>query len=258
MRGFFLLLLLSNVAIVAWLYYEHREQKDTIDIYRNILIVNNGLTLLSELPEEQRPALLDSEEGSDAVEEEQDRTNGAGTGESETAVIESDERPLTEIQAGNDVSVCFLVRELENKSDLRALLGRLEKSGAKILDQGKEQITQNNYWVFLPSYPNRRKANEAAAILAKRRIKDFFVVRSGEHENAISLGVFSTKERADSRYQEIVGLKARLRKPKIETLELPAPHFQVSYQIKGPGKVTGISSYLKRMKLPSAKEIRCK
>ncbi|MFO7643396.1 MAG: hypothetical protein R6W95_03340, partial [Desulfosarcina sp.] len=45
-------------------------------------------------------------------------------------------------------------------------------------------------------------ADEAAAMLDGKSVKDFFIVRSGEYENAVSLGVFSGPERARSRSEQ--------------------------------------------------------
>ena len=56
MRGFFLLLLLTNIAFIAWQYSQSAKQPE-VDTYRGISLVNEGLTLLEELPPEALPGL---------------------------------------------------------------------------------------------------------------------------------------------------------------------------------------------------------
>ena len=110
---------------------------------------------------------------------------------------------------------------------------------------------------MLKAYKNKTKANEAAEILKQKRVKDFFIVRTGRYENAVSLGVYSTKERAEKRYKEISGLKLRLRKPVIEAIELPAKRLIVSFRL-GDGVVPeGLEHMLGSSKEPQWQKKSC-
>lgn len=256
MRGFFLLLLLTNVSFFAWQFYTSDETRDANDVYRDVLIVNNGMTLLSELPEDKRPALREPEAGEKpkpgerAIKQEQKEDKAKPPVEARAT-----EEQLAKNQATEH---CFSVGAIADKASARAFVRWLQKKGAKEISQGEQQGKRLTYWVMLPAYSSRAKANEAAEILSNKRIRDFFIVRSGEHENAVSLGVFSTKEGAQRRYQEISNLKARLRKPRITVVERPTVRYQVSFKIKESEAGTALAAYLKHEQLGQAEEISCK
>jgi len=252
MRGFFLLLLLTNVAAFAWQFYKTGDDSRSIDVYRDIPIVNNGLTLISELPEGQRPELLEPEtsdvakESALPVESESEGSalDSAGPGDGESSK--------------ENMAYCYRVRGISDKASAKAFVKWLQTQGASSLKQEQQEVKRVIFWVMLPAYTDRKKANEAAEILAKKRVRDFFIVRSGEHENAISLGVFSSRERAERRYNEIVNLKARLRKPRISEVERPVQNYQVSFELADGTARKALSSYIKREQLRPEEQISCK
>lgn len=250
MRGFFLLLLLTNVATFAWQFYTAGGEHNVTDVYRDIAIVNNGLTLISELPEGQRPALREPEADEPTAE-------GALQTQEPAAEIAAQSPTTSEGPQGSSAR-CYRLGEITDKTSAKALVKWLKNNGAESIKQQQQQGKRVTYWVILPAYANRKKANEAAEILSNQRIRDFFIVRNGEHENAISLGVFSTRERAERRYQEIVNLKARLRKPRITTVERSVLHYLVTFQLTSSEQKKALSAYVKREQLGREEEISCK
>jgi len=53
------------------------------------------------------------------------------------------------------------------------------------------------YWVYIPPLPNKAAVNRKIGELKARGVKEFFVVQdAGQWRNAISLGVFKTREAA--------------------------------------------------------------
>lgn len=259
MRGFFFLLLLSNVSFFAWQYINERTQSEPVDIYRGIAMVSNGLTLINELPEEERPPLIDGATEDEAEPDEKSSSDEA----TKQAVVEKAEEPpqAPQQEKSNDTpvtTVCYRIGHIETKSDLEGLISRLKRNGASNIEHTQHQVDEENYWVILPPYPNRKTANDAAEILNRKGIKDFFIVRTGQHQNAISLGVYSTRGRAMVRYNEVANLKARLRKPEIESLDVPVTRYVVSYKLNASAKANRVSAYLRRQKMNSAEEILCK
>ena len=250
MRGFFLLLLLTNVAFIGWQYLQS-DNTEQIDPYHGISFDKKGLTLLSELPADKRPALRE----------------GSGSAEDETrARPESQEKPpnvttppvMTRVGTDDELQpVCYKASALNERATADKLIAGLKKLGASSLEQGSEQGQDTNYWVMLPPYNSRDKAAEAAARLSEKKLKDFFIVRSGDYENAISLGVFSTKERAKRRYDQVVALQARLRKPKIEAIQLPVKRYWVSWKWGGSAQLNSSNALLDSLGLEKAKEIAC-
>ena len=255
MRGFFLLLLLTNVAFVAWQLSRDPGVKDSVDIYQGIAMVNEGLTMISELPPGKQPALREEVE-------KEDLAVGAVNGEPPQAEegASSSAAHADAVAAGKPVAVgvCSRIDGIDNRAALDRILTLLRDNGATAIEQGEVQDTRTNFWVMLPPYPNREKADEAATILSGKKVKDYFIVRSGDYVNAVSLGVFSTRERAERRYRQIVGLNARLRRPKIEAIELPSKRYTVSYRIKDNATQSTLASALSGLKIRETEEIDCK
>lgn len=257
MRGLFLLLLLTNMAALVWQFTLHEGGAGAARTPGVPTSTGEGLTLLSELAQEQQPALRDGADV-EAVEmqhEEPRETSsadrgGAGTHES---VLENNEDAKDTTGA-----VCLSVEGIDSETAVKQLLRAVEKSGAVLLEQGEKQGTKTNYWVMLPPYPNRAKADEAAAMLDGKSVKDFFIVRSGEYENAVSLGVFSGPERARSRSEQIVALKLRLRKPKIETIKLPAKQYFVRFKVEDTVKAASVVTLLEELDYPPARKVICR
>jgi hypothetical protein len=78
--------------------------------------------------------------------------------------------------------------------------------------------SRSGYWVILPAVESRKEANKNIQRLKKIKIKDYFLVATGEHENAISLGVFSQKKLARKRVDEMIRLGFI---PRMERVALP-------------------------------------
>lgn len=261
MRGFFVLLLLTNVGFLTWQYVHRGTKPGEDDIYHGITMVNDGLTMLGELPSNERPALREpGSEGVDsnttAIQQSQKLTspNDSGLPERTSEAVDStkDDNPTVRPE------VCLHIDDIDGRSSLDQLLILLKSNGAAAIEQGEKQVKKTNYWVMLPPYPTRAKADEAAAILNAKQVKDFFIVRSGEFENAVSLGVFSSRDRAKRRYEQILGLKGRLRSPKIEAIELPAKRYFVNYKLTNVASRMKLEQQMRDKNYQSSEEISCK
>lgn len=260
MRGLFLLLLLTNMASLVWQLTLHEEGAEATRTPDVAPLTSEGLTLLSELAHDQQPALregADAEMGAAELRREEPReiviTGGGGVASAHESVLESKKDAKDTADA-----VCHSMEGLDSETAVKQLLRVFERSGAVLLEQGEEQVTKTNYWVMLPPYPNRAKADEAAAMLGDKSVKDFFIVRSGEYENAVSLGVFSSADRAKSRSEQIIALKLRLRKPKIETIKLPAKQYFVRFKVEDAVKAASVVSFLEELEYPPVRKVICR
>jgi hypothetical protein len=249
MRGFFLLLLLTNVAFLLW-QYKYPGSTAQADIYSGIQFENQGLTLLSELPAGERPAQRQDVALSSGRADMQTAPREPRESERVAPPVAGDERPQQE-------RICRRVGGIEERTLLDKLLAELKVLGVTRLLQGSEQGQKSNYWVMLPPYSNRDKATEAAEILKDKKVKDFFIVRSGDYENAVSLGVFSTRERAQRRYDQIAALNARLRRPRIESIELPAKRYWLSFELSDSARMSELEPLLQKHEVGQGEEIRC-
>lgn len=76
----------------------------------------------------------------------------------------------------------------------RGYQARLRETGGQI---------RSGYWVYIPPLGSRNAAKEIDSQLREKGVTDLFIVTGSENRNAISLGLFSTAERADQRAAEI-------------------------------------------------------
>ena len=85
-----------------------------------------------------------------------------------------------------------------------------------------------SYWVFIPPAANKKEVDAKVATLKKLNVPEFFVVQeSGPNNMAISLGLFSRKEAANSRLETLRGqgvksakVGERSIKPALASLEI--------------------------------------
>jgi hypothetical protein len=212
MRGFFVLLLLSNVLYFSWNFYI--SDKPDVDVLAPEML-GERLIMLSELAVNERPPLRKGQ-----LEQTPLTTNGP--------------EKAARTSPPNDTR-CLTVRNIPDRADVDKLIELLRESGAMQIETGEEAGLRISYWVMLPAFQNRNEANAIATRLAGQQLRDFFVIRSGEHENAISLGVFSSLARAQSRQAQISALNVSGIKPEIETMQLPVRSHWVAFRVGADG-----------------------
>jgi len=246
MRGMFLLLLLSNLVYLTWQYFGPGADAG-MDPYRGVPSQSKGLELLSDLSSDKRPALREGVKPAPGM---------APWAEEEVAETQA---KVAEGLAAAEGMRCMRVAGIGNEAQLRKLQQALKRVNATEIKQGSEASKEQSgkFWVMLPPYPNLDKATEAAAILNKHEIKDFFVVRSGDYENAVSLGVFSTRERAERRHGQLAALKIGLKAPKIEAIGSPAEHYWLSFTLGADANPTKVRAMLKKQGVIQVTDIRC-
>lgn len=249
MRGFFALLLVTNLLFLGWQLWREPQSKEPIS-YAGMSLDKEGMTLLTELDEAMRPpqrklVALDKKPTTPAATVEIIAT------ENTHVVAQSETLPST------DSLLCYQSTPLDHLEEAQELQQTLATMGVRESKRVAVQTTKINYWVMLPADKDLTKVNGTVETLKQRRVKDFFVVRSGRYENAISLGVYSTRERAEQRYKEIGRLKLLLNKPVIEALELPAKQLIVTFQLGNDESPDGVASLLDKGKQPHLKKISC-
>ncbi len=243
MRGLFYLLLLSNLVYFTVLYINGTEDTE-LDPYRGIRFEKKNLTLLSELPVGERPPLREGVKPEPGL--------------APWAEEIAEDRP--DSSAGRSSPQCMRVSKISSKTKLQELQIALQKLGVGQFANGADSPAGGalRYWVMLPPYPNQNKATEAAAALKAMGIRDFFVIRNGEYGNAVSLGVFSTRERAKRRQAQIGRLKGRKWKVKIEKIGGPSSTENLWLSFRLSNKTEQVREVLRKQGLSSVKEISCK
>lgn len=100
------------------------------------------------------------------------------------------------------VGLCTMVGPF---SELKRAEAWTERLNALEVDGQVRQIElslRTRHWIYLPPLASRDEARRSLARLQGKGI-DSYVVHQGEHENAISLGVFAESERAKARMAEL-------------------------------------------------------
>lgn len=109
-------------------------------------------------------------------------------------------RALTDNSAPPATAVeCMRVGPFGSAGAADAVASRLRSLGyVPDKQSGSGQISAG-FWVYLPPYPSHSAAEDAAAQLKAKGVEDLFIVGGSDNPNAVSLGLFSTLERAQNR-----------------------------------------------------------
>lgn len=114
--------------------------------------------------------------------------------------------------------LCYSFGPFIEKADADKARAALKESGVESQQIKLRDTSRTGYWVILPASESRQAANKDIARLKELKIKDYFLVATGAHENAISLGVYSQKNLARRRVDEIIRLGFV---PRMESVALP-------------------------------------
>lgn len=118
-------------------------------------------------------------------------------------------------------------------------------------------MSRRGYWVILPATKTRKEANKYIRRLKKLKIKDYFLVVTGKHQNAVSLGVFSQKKLARARIDEMIRLGFI---PRMESVALPKKMYWLNWykDIKNQPNMKIINNLKKMYPKISKVERSCK
>jgi len=108
--------------------------------------------------------------------------------------------PLTED------AVCQSVGPFESADALRRAMDALLPKVERIQYREVQAMALHGYRVYLPAAANRAQALDAARLLAKRGIADYYVVTAGDQENTVSLGIFRELDNATKRRDAVAAL----------------------------------------------------
>ena len=180
MRTFFVFLLVLNLLFAAWQYFNPAKSELSV----------------KPLPESLTPVRLINE-----------AKEGAPLLVQSSAPIEKPLLSLPEPMAQEPAVVdCYTLGPFKDEGSInkakKVLAERLDRMAIRKIEESE----RHRYWVYLPALENRKAAIAKSKDLAKRKIKDYYIVRSGEHNNGISLGHFKEKSHADRRVKKLIDL----------------------------------------------------
>lgn len=203
MRVLLMVLLLANLGFFAWQQWYDPDgdiktsqgQRDT-RLGAGLQLVGESARSSGQEPTADEPEAeavpAESEPVTDRPESSRDAPEGeADVGESEAA-------PLAQL-----ADACATVGPFEQLEMAQVARERLQALGspASVRETGGQ--IRSGFWVYLPPYSSRDEAKRIEDELRGKNVSDLFIVTGSEQRNAISLGLFSTPERADQRAAEI-------------------------------------------------------
>ena len=211
MKWIFYFMLLVNLALFAWLINSPQER-----VAETRLVVKDvgDLKIVSDV-ELQVRADFQKDLSQDRNHKKQVATQNTGEIDDELPRVEYDDFIFDEDDAKK--LVCRQMGPFPEKNEAENVAGGLVayRLTAKIIKT--TDVKTNGYWAILPASPTVREANQLIKKLKDKGLKDVRRFVTGEMENAISLGQFSSEINAKKRARAVekLGFLAIV-KPKVD------------------------------------------
>jgi len=188
---------LANLAYFAWHQFspiEKPREMKPVPLAPGI----EPLVLLKERPSAESPVVVAAEQ----ADEERQPVAAVETETEEIPVVEYSAPAISQPER-----VCQTIGPLLDKNDAASVSAQLYQQGYQPAVRGEEVREPSSYWVYMPAMP----AGKARAIvndLDANGMTDYFIGK----RNHISLGLFSSKDKALARQKRIkmVGYDAEL------------------------------------------------
>ena len=199
MRAFVFLLILANLLFFAWVrgYFAASSDPDALRVQQQLLADRVKIVARDEPP-------------------------------AETIKAEKAGKPAEK----KTVETCVLLGDLPIADVLRVETLLADKFPSFRAERSMS-AGSGSYWVFIPPLATRQDADRKAGELKKLRVPEFFIVQEGANRFAISLGIFSSREAAADRLEQLraKGVKSarigeRDVKPASASLEIHGPEAQ--------------------------------
>ena len=98
---------------------------------------------------------------------------------------------------------CYTLGPLQDEDSVQAIMAALKGRATDIVQRSKQESRHHRYWVYIPVQKNRQAAIAMSQRLARKKVKDYYIVRGGDKNNSISLGHFKEKQHADRRIKSL-------------------------------------------------------
>ncbi len=131
---------------------------------------------------------------------------------------------------------CYSLGPYPDRKTAQQALRRLRELGLDAELRALEEQAFVGYWVYLPPRKSRAEARRVARELARRGIKDFYIVNEAEHRNAISLGLFRDQFHANRR---LAKLRAMGYHPRKQVRRRARTNWWVDYREQGKARLAG-------------------
>lgn len=175
MPWIFLTLMLANVVYFGWGFVQAGQAP--------------ARPVATKVPQEGARILLLSERKTAPA------VAAAGAAELEVEAVAS-KGAMTPVPVVLGAPQCYFVGPFATSMGLMQFAERMKEGHFSIRVDARKAAARD-YWVYIPAFTNRAKAEERLQELRSKGIESF-IVSDGRYVNAISLGHFSRKELAQS------------------------------------------------------------
>lgn len=193
MRLLFLFALLLNLVLFAWMHYRQPVQPESPPA------MDKGIDALVLLREHDS-----------VVETGPKKPKTLSERRAETPTQSQDSRQDKQMDPATQPVVssvaCYTAGPFVTVREAADIADKLRPLGVEARQRVTETTELSAYWVYLPPFKSREHAQEIARGLERRGVTDYFVISAADKENAVSLGVFSTREAAERRRNELAKL----------------------------------------------------
>lgn len=164
MRYFFILILLSNIGFMVWSQRVAEPSREAFTVTDPGI---RKIELLSEITTQTRTT------------------------------------PVTSTDVPQVQQICFSMGPFDSEAGIQASQEQLTPLVLKTNIRELTTTQEAGYWVYLPALPTRSEALAKGRELAAAKVKDYYVVTAGNHENTVSLGLYREQYNADNRIAEL-------------------------------------------------------
>lgn len=210
MKGIFYILLLLNLSFFGW-QYSNQDSGSISQSLSSAMGTDKGdLKLVSELSDEEKIKLLKNPEK--LVQE---------------ALDPNHDDDSSQTNSSESVMVCYQAGPFVSSKDRSSFASKMSAFGMteESTWSGSEEAVR--YWVYLPPMRSKAEARNVVSNLNRKGVKDVAVVSSGKFKNAISLGLFGSKENARER---VALLQKHAYSPKISESSVSKTLYWISFK----------------------------
>lgn len=209
MKGIFYILLLLNLGFFGWLYTSQDDNALSQSLNAAMSKDKGELKLLSELNDEEKIKLLKNPQK--LLEEAQEDYS------------QSDIEP----EVNESPMVCYQAGPFVSSQARSSFASKISAFGMTEMSQWTGTEKAIRYWVYLPPMASKADARRVVSDLNRKGLKDVAIVNSGKFKNAISLGLFGSKENARER---VALLQKYAYSPKINESTVSKTLFWISFK----------------------------
>ena len=201
MRWLFLLLLMTNIAYISW---EINKPSDDAIVKKTAVSHIPPLVLVTEL-DLTKNEVIETVDKTEAVEEENIPVESDTKVEIEVVKKDSIE-VVTDVKPVKTVveppaliaGSCYTLGPFRELDELRVFTRSIIDYVVDVSFRSREEREVSLFWVYLEPESDSAAAHKLSKRLISKKIRDYYIISSGEHQYGISLGHFKDKERASS------------------------------------------------------------